>query len=132
MKKIKIAFFDIDGTLIDMNTKRISEKMLETLVRLKENGIILCLATGRSPMALPHFKKVEFDAFLTFNGSLSLVSVLAVLSLTPRYLARSFFVMSSSACNLRKAFFISGVSSGIFILLLLFLLLIVDYFHYKM
>ena len=61
MKKIKIAFFDIDGTLIDMNTKRISEKMLETLVRLKENGIILCLATGRSPMALPHFKKVEFD-----------------------------------------------------------------------
>ncbi|ACZ07278.1 Putative bifunctional phosphatase/peptidyl-prolyl cis-trans isomerase [Sebaldella termitidis] len=69
MKKIKIAFFDIDGTLIDMNTKRISEKMLETLVRLKENGIILCLATGRSPMALPHFKKVEFDAFLTFNGS---------------------------------------------------------------
>ena len=114
MKKIKIAFFDIDGTLIDMNTKRISEKMLKTLVRLKENGIILCLATGRSPMALPHFKKVEFDAFLTFNGSLSLVSVCAVFSLTPSRLARSLFVMSSSACILRKAFLISGVSSGIY------------------
>lgn len=69
MKKIKIAFFDIDGTLIDLNTKKISEKMLETLVRLKEKEIIICLATGRSPIALPHFKEVEFDVFLTFNGS---------------------------------------------------------------
>lgn len=38
MSAIKIVFFDIDGTLIDMNKKRISEKMLETLRRLKENG----------------------------------------------------------------------------------------------
>lgn len=69
MGKIKIAFFDIDGTLIDLNTKKISEKMLETLMRLKERGIILCLATGRAPIALPHFKGIEFDIFLTFNGS---------------------------------------------------------------
>lgn len=51
MNSIKIIFFDIDGTLIDMRTKRISEKMLETLIRLKENGIILCIATGRSPIS---------------------------------------------------------------------------------
>ena len=69
MSAIKIVFFDIDGTLIDMNKKRISEKMLETLRRLKENGTIICIATGRSPIALPHFEGVEFDAFLTFNGS---------------------------------------------------------------
>ena len=69
MKKIKIIFFDIDGTLIDMNTKKISETMLDTLVRLKEKGIILCLATGRSPMALPCIRGVDFDGFLTFNGS---------------------------------------------------------------
>ena len=30
MSAIKIVFFDIDGTLIDMNKKRISEKMLDT------------------------------------------------------------------------------------------------------
>ena len=35
MSAIKIVFFDIDGTLIDMNKKRISEKMLETLRRKK-------------------------------------------------------------------------------------------------
>ncbi|WP_086349998.1 Cof-type HAD-IIB family hydrolase [Candidatus Enterococcus clewellii] len=69
MDNIKIVFFDIDGTLIDMEKKRISEKTLEMLVQLKENGIIICLATGRSPIALPHFDEVEFDAFLTFNGS---------------------------------------------------------------
>ena len=41
MSAIKIVFFDIDGTLIDMNKKRISEKMLETLRKLKENGTII-------------------------------------------------------------------------------------------
>lgn len=69
MKNTKIIFFDIDGTLIDFSAKRISEKMLETLVRLKENGFILCIATGRSPMTLPQFPGVAFDVFLTYNGS---------------------------------------------------------------
>ncbi|MBO5092979.1 MAG: Cof-type HAD-IIB family hydrolase [Lachnospiraceae bacterium] len=69
MKPVKIAFFDIDGTLIDMGRKRISEKMLETLFRLKENHIQIWIATGRSPLSLPHFPDIEFDGFLTFNGS---------------------------------------------------------------
>lgn len=69
MNNIKIAFFDIDGTMIDINKKVISEKMIETLQRLKEHGIIICIATGRSPITLPDIPQVEFDAFLTFNGS---------------------------------------------------------------
>ncbi len=67
--KIKIVFFDIDGTLIDMDRKEISPKTLEALQRLKERGVKLCLATGRGPLTLPHFDNVEFDVFLTFNGS---------------------------------------------------------------
>ena len=67
---IKIIFFDIDGTLIDMQKKQISPKTLEMLKMLKENGIRICLATGRSPVSLPVFDGVEFDAYLTFNGSL--------------------------------------------------------------
>ena len=66
---IKIVFFDIDGTVIDMKTKKISPKMLQTLVQLKEKKIILCIATGRAPMGLPRFEGVEFDTFMTFNGS---------------------------------------------------------------
>jgi len=69
MKDVKIIFFDIDGTLIDMNRKQISSKMLDTLRALKKQNILLCIATGRSPIALPHFEDVNFDAFLTFNGS---------------------------------------------------------------
>lgn len=33
--KIKIAFFDVDGTLINMETKVVSEKTLEALIALK-------------------------------------------------------------------------------------------------
>ena len=39
-KDIKIAFFDVDGTLVDMEKKIISPKMIETLKQLKKNGII--------------------------------------------------------------------------------------------
>lgn len=69
MKDIKIIFFDIDGTLIAMDQDTISEKTLEALKRLQEKGVKLCLATGRGPMLIPHFEGVEFDAFLTYNGS---------------------------------------------------------------
>lgn len=69
MEKIRIIFFDIDGTLIDMEKKHISDRTRETLIRLKRRGIRLCLATGRCPICLPSFEGVEFDAFLTFNGS---------------------------------------------------------------
>ena len=69
MKNIKIAFFDIDGTLIDMNTKVMTKKMEETLIRLKRNHVILCIATGRPLRNVPRFPGIEFDVFLTFNAS---------------------------------------------------------------
>ena len=69
MKQTKIIFFDIDGTLVDMQKKQISVKTLEALKQLKRKGIKICIATGRSPVTLPHFDGIEFDAYLTFNGS---------------------------------------------------------------
>ena len=69
MERIRIAFFDIDGTLIDFSSKQISAKTIDALVRLRAKGVILCLATGRSPLELPHFPGIDFDVFLTFNGS---------------------------------------------------------------
>ena len=66
MPQTKIVFFDIDGTLIDMQAKKITPKMLETLHRLQDRGIKICIATGRSPMVLPKIDGVAFDAYLTF------------------------------------------------------------------
>ena len=53
MRNIKIAFFDIDGTLIDMDKKIMSEQMEETLLQLQRNHIIICIATGRPPKSVP-------------------------------------------------------------------------------
>lgn len=69
MKDVKIIFFDIDGTLLDFGAKTITPKMEETLLKLRQKGIKLCIATGRSPMHLPAFTPNRFDAWLTFNGS---------------------------------------------------------------
>lgn len=69
LDNIKIIFFDIDGTLIDIHKRKISEKTLQTLIRLKERNFILCLSTGRSPLTVPHFEGWEPDVYLTFNGS---------------------------------------------------------------
>lgn len=71
MHKPKIIFFDIDGTLIDMQTKQVTPLMLQTLHKLQANGIRLAIATGRSPMVVPlgDFPGVQFDVLLTYNGS---------------------------------------------------------------
>ena len=68
-RNIKIAFFDIDGTMIDIGSRKITPKMLETLSGLQKNGIRICIATGRPPAILPQFPGIEFDAYLTFNAS---------------------------------------------------------------
>ena len=69
MNEIKIAFFDIDGTVFDMDTKTVSDRMKETFKKLRENGIKICIATGRSPILLYDIFGVRFDAYVTFNGS---------------------------------------------------------------
>ena len=66
---IKIAFFDVDGTLVDINTKVATPKMLDTLRALQKNGVKICIATGRAPDKIPQFDGVEFDACLAFNAS---------------------------------------------------------------
>ena len=67
--EIKIAFFDIDGTLKDFSKDELSDKTCEALNRQKEKGVLLAIATGRAPLTLPKMEGVEFDVFLTFNGS---------------------------------------------------------------
>ncbi len=70
MQQIKIIFFryrrHIDRHAVQAHLPR----TVEALHRLRANGIRLCIATGRAPVTLPDFGGAEFDAYLTFNGSL--------------------------------------------------------------
>lgn len=68
MNRPDIIFFDIDGTILDFGKKELSPNTREALLKLRANGIRICIATGRSPLALPKFAGVEFDAYLTYNG----------------------------------------------------------------
>ena len=68
MDSVKIIFFDIDGTLLDPRTGRISEKNIYTLKQLEEKGIKQCIVTGRPPACLPDFGELRFDVLATFNG----------------------------------------------------------------
>ena len=68
MTPVKIVFFDIDGTLVDPRTTRVSEKSLLTLRKLRENGIMCGIVTGRAPASLPDFGGFHFDVMSTFNG----------------------------------------------------------------
>lgn len=70
MDPISIIFFDIDGTLVDPRTGKISEKTMYTLSRLQERGIRICISTGRAPSEIPDFGALRFDAYCTYNGSL--------------------------------------------------------------
>lgn len=66
---IKIAFFDVDGTLLKLGSKEPSPKTVQALQQLQANGGLLCMATGRGYLSIPHFEGVDFDIWLTFNGS---------------------------------------------------------------
>lgn len=70
MPPVKIIFFDIDGTLVNPQTGRISDKTILALNQLQERGIKICISTGRAPSEVPDFGPLHFDAFCTYNGSL--------------------------------------------------------------
>ena len=68
---IKSVFFDIDGTLISFKTHKMPESTKLALKKLREKGIKLFIATGRSPFAIPvvkHLLDFEFDGYVMLNG----------------------------------------------------------------
>lgn len=70
MDKIKIVFFDIDGTILPVGDENFPIKITEAINKLHEKNIRVCLATGRAPVQFPDLSKVHIDTILAFNGSL--------------------------------------------------------------
>ena len=67
---IKAVFFDIDGTLVSFKTHSIPESTQEAIIKLKEKGIKVFIATGRAYMHIDVVRHLHFDGYVTLNGSL--------------------------------------------------------------
>ena len=67
---IKAAFFDIEGTLIGFKTHRVPESAWSAIEAMRERGIKVCIASGRSTMEMQDEVKTGFDAYVTMNGQL--------------------------------------------------------------
>lgn len=67
---IKAAFFDVDGTLLSFKTHDVPESSRRALAALRERGIKLFVATGRSYKMLPPAVSTGFDGYVTINGQL--------------------------------------------------------------
>ena len=65
---IRAVFFDIDGTLMSLQTRTIPDGVFEALHALKEKGIRLFIATGRGKDRLKVLADFPFDGYITLNG----------------------------------------------------------------
>lgn len=66
---VKAIFFDIDGTLVSFETHKIPASTQEALRELRRQGIKLFIATGRSWSLIDNLGGLDFDGYITVNGS---------------------------------------------------------------
>ena len=65
---IKAVFFDIDGTFLN-DRKRVSTSTKKAISQMKEDGILVGLATGRGPgFVQPFMDNLGLDFAVTYNG----------------------------------------------------------------
>lgn len=68
MKPNALVFFDLDGTLLNKES-RVETEVVEALEQMKQKGNIPFIATGRSPIEIQHvLKETPIDSFITLNG----------------------------------------------------------------
>ncbi|GGE37039.1 Cof-type HAD-IIB family hydrolase [Streptococcus himalayensis] len=66
--EIKAVFFDIDGTLVNDN-RTVLKSTEQAIQSLKEQGILVGLATGRGPFFVASFmEQLDLDFAVTYNG----------------------------------------------------------------
>lgn len=65
---IKAVFFDIDGTLLN-DRKNVQKSTIKAIRNLKDQGILVSLATGRGPSFVqPFLENLGLDFAVTYNG----------------------------------------------------------------
>ncbi len=69
MSDRKIIFFDLDGTLIDHSINAIPKSTKETIDKLKQNGHVIVIATGRPPCLIYNVDKdLGIETVIASNG----------------------------------------------------------------
>ena len=68
--EVKAIFFDIDGTLVSFKTHQVPQETKDAIRKLRENGIKVFVATGRMLKMVEVLNDIEFDGYITYNGSL--------------------------------------------------------------
>lgn len=68
-------FFDIDGTLVSFETHSISASTKTAIRLLKDQGTKVIISTGRAFCDIHHLEDLEFDGFITANGTVCIDSI---------------------------------------------------------
>ncbi len=67
--EIKAVFFDIDGTLLPPETRKVPQSALEALAAAQKQGVKLFVATGRTQPMVRFLEEIfPFDGYLALNG----------------------------------------------------------------
>nr|WP_263323297.1 Cof-type HAD-IIB family hydrolase [Neobacillus sp. Marseille-Q6967] len=68
MTERSVIFFDIDGTLLT-HDKKLPYSTKEAIFKLKENGHVVAIATGRAPFMFEELRKeLDIHTYVSYNG----------------------------------------------------------------
>ncbi len=70
MNNIEVIFFDIDGTLVPFGQQKMNDITIDALQQLRNKGIKLFIASGRSKPLMTNLRDYPFDGYVSMNGSL--------------------------------------------------------------
>ena len=95
-----VIFFDVDGTIVDTDIKRIPDSTLVAINDLQSRGYLCCIATGRGYENLKTtiaFDAIEWDGYICSNGQ-------EVLDENGKYIYQEMFSneLASKVVNLSK------------------------------
>ena len=72
-RRIRAAFFDVDGTLAAMGSHYLPDSARRAITRLRENGVAAIVSTGRHALELEEeniLPGLDFDGYIYMNGQL--------------------------------------------------------------
>lgn len=80
---IRAAFFDVDGTLLSFHTHTVSISTIQSLNKLKNRGILIFIASGRSANNLQEISVLPYDGVVGLNGTENVLRDGSVISRHP-------------------------------------------------